>query len=263
MIKKKTLKKRKIISLILIIIFLGIFIFSGIKIINYLNDNKKNKDIQEITKESITINNNENIKLEEKYIVNFKLLKNQNLDTVAYLKVPGTNIDYIVVKGKDNSFYLNHNFKKDYNVSGWIFADYHNKFDGNDKNIVIYGHNTMDGSMFGTLKNTLQSDWQNNLENHKIILITENGFSLYQVFSTYTIEPEDYYINTIFSNDNQYINFLNKIKSRSNNNYNLEVNKDDHILTLSSCTANGTKRVVLHAKRIDNEIDDKYIIENN
>ena len=261
MIEKK-IKRKKIISSILIIIFLGIFIFSGIKIINYLNDNKKNKDIQEITKEAITINNNENITIEEKYIINFKLLKDQNPDTVAYLKVPGTNIDYIVVKGKDNSFYLNHNFKKDYNVSGWIFADYHNKFDGSDKNIVVYGHNTMDGSMFGTLKNTSTNDWQNNEDNYNIIFITENETSVYHVFSTYSIEPEEYYINTIFSNDNQYTNFLNKIKSRSNYNYNMSLNKDDKILTLSSCTANGTKRVVLHAKKINNdEINNKYIRE--
>ena len=261
MVKKKVLKRKKIISFILILIFLGVFIFSGIKIINYLNDNKKNKNIQKITNDAITINNDENIKLEEKYIVNFKLLKDQNPDSVAYLKVPGTNIDYIIVKGNDNKYYLNHNFNKEYNISGWIFADYHNKFDGNDKNIVIYGHNTMDGSMFGTLKNTLSKDWQNNSDNYKIILITEQGFSLYQVFSTYSIEPEEYYINTVFSNDNQYINFLNKVKSRTNNNYNIDLNKDDHILTLSSCISNGTKRVVLHAKRIDNATDDKYIVE--
>ena len=261
MIKKKVLKRKKIILYTLILIFLVIFIFSSIKIINYLNDNKKNKNIQKETNNAITINPDENVKIEEKYIVNFKLLKDQNPDVVAYLKVFGTNIDYIVVKGKDNKFYLNHSFNREYNISGWIFADYHNKFDGNDKNIVIYGHNTMDGSMFGTLKNTSTKDWQDIQENHKIILITEMGFSFYQVFSTYSIDPEEYYINTEFSNDNQYNNFLNKVKSRSNYNYNIDINKDDHILTLSSCTANGTKRVVLHAKKLDNEVDDKYIVE--
>ena len=103
------------------------------------------------------IKNDEEVKVE--YNVDFKGLKEKNSDTVAYLKVKGTSIDYVVLKGEDNEFYLKHNFNKEKNVSGWVFADFHNKFDGMDKNIVIYAHNTRDGSMFGTLKSVLNEDW--------------------------------------------------------------------------------------------------------
>ena len=84
-------------------------------------------------------------------------------------------------------------------------------------------------------------------------MITEKGQYKYQVFSTYSIKPEDYYINTIYNNDNEFNEFLNKIKSRSNYNYNIEVNSNDKVLTLSSCIGDGKKRVVLHAKLIENE----------
>ena len=74
------------------------------------------------------------------------------------------------MKANDNDYYLNHNFNKEYNVAGWIFADYHNIFDGSDKNIILYGHDTKDGSMFETLKYTLNKDWQENKDN-KIVTI--------------------------------------------------------------------------------------------
>ena len=105
--------------------------------------------------------------------------------------------------------------------------------------------------MFGTLKNVLTKEWFNDESNHIITLVTEESENLYQVFSTYTIEPEDYYITTNFNSDLEYQKFLTTIKSRSIYNYNIDVNTSDSILTLSTCTANGTKRVAVHAKKIN------------
>ena len=251
------MKKKKIIILLFMFIFLVLIIISSIKIINYYKDNIKTKKLEEKVQDAIKIikepiNDSEKIENEEEtYEVDFQSLKELNSNVVAYLKVLGTNIDYVVVKGKDNSYYLNHDLNNEYNVLGTIFADYRNQFDGNDKNIVVYGHNVKTGSMFGSLKNVLTEEWQNNLNNHNIVFITESEKSLYQVFSTYIIEPEDYYIETNFSNSEEYEAFLNKIKSRSNYNYSVEINGNDSILTLSSCTTGGKKRVVLHAKKID------------
>lgn len=107
--------------------------------------------------------------------------------------------------------------------------------------------------MFGTLKNVLNKEWYEKEENHRVVLVTENGTYYYKVFSTYSIIPEDYYINTIFNNDDEYHKFIDIIKSRSNYDYNVEVNTSDKILTLSSCIGDGKKRVVLHAKLIETE----------
>ncbi len=109
------------------------------------------------------------------------------------------------------------------------------------------------GSMFGTLGKVLDSDWQGNKENQIIILITESGTNIYQVFSTYMISPEDYYIKTDFDSLEEYSKFISELAFRSNYVYGVSVSGDDKILTLSTCNDRGDKRVVLHAKLIKNK----------
>ena len=248
--RKKVLNKKKVLVFCLFLIFVGLFVFSLFKILFYLRDNKSNRNIQKVVSEAVTVTPSSEIG--NLYSVNFKQLKEQNADAVAYLKVKNTNIDYVVVKGSDNEYYLNHNFNKDKNVSGWVFADYHNKFDGTDRNIIMYGHNTWDGSMFGSLKNILDDSWYQNEDNYKILLATEDGVYYYQVFSTYTIDVEDYYISTSFSSDLEFETFIKRLKFRSIYPYKVNVYGNDKILTLSTCNGDGRKRVVLHAKLIQN-----------
>ena len=243
---KKRLKPWVLIT-ITIICLIGI-IYSSYEIVLWKINVDENNKIKEKTNKSIKIKiDNADIK----YDIDFKSLKEKNPDTIAYIKVNNTNIDYVVVKGKNNSYYLKHNFDKKYNIAGWIFADYHNRFDETDKNIVIYGHDTKDGSMFDTLKNTLNKEWYENKDNRKIVLVTENNTYYYEVFSNYTIDVEDYYINTIFNSDEEFNKFVNKLKSRSIYDYNVDVDENSKILTLSSCMNNDKKRVVLHAKLLD------------
>ena len=239
-------KIKKAILIIMEIIFVLLFIFSVYRIIVWFNDNNENKNILDDALKNVKINKKKN-----EYEVDFDALKKQNTDTVAWLKVNGTKIEYPIVKTNNNAYYLNHNFEKNYNGGGWPFADYKNYFDGSDKNIVIYGHNMKDGSMFGTLKNTLKTDWQNEESNLIITLITEDGTFKYKVFSTYRIENEEYYIQTNFSDKENYISFLSTIKQRSNKYYNETLDENDQILTLSSCDSNNKYRIVLHAKKIN------------
>ena len=252
-LKRKYRKMLDILVLLFVLIFIGFAIFSIVNIINWKKDVADNDKIQENIEENITIIEPTEEIEKVKYSVDFKSLKETNKDAIAYIKVSGINIDYVVVKGKDNSYYLNHNFEKKWNSAGWIFADYHNKFDETDKNIIIFGHSMKNGSMFGTLKKILDKDWYENEENHEIVLVTEMGTYYYQVFSTYSIKPEDYYINTVFQNNDEFDEFVKKLKSRSVYDYKVDVSGEDKILTLSSCTAYGSKRVVLHAKLIKND----------
>ena len=227
-------------------------IYSVFKILNWKENVEDNQNIKEQIEDNNIIATDEDEE-DASYDIDFNSLKEQNTDTIAYLKVNGTCIDYIVVKGYNNSYYLNHNFNKEYNIAGWIFADYHNTFDNTDRNIIIYGHNMEDGSMFGTLQSILYKDWYGNTDNHKVILVTEQGQYEYKVFSTYSIEAEDYYINTQFYNNDEFNKFVNILKSRSIYDYGTEVSGEDKILTLSSCIGDGTMRVVLHAKLIESE----------
>ncbi len=250
--KPKKTVKQKLINLIYIIIlltFILLFIISVSNIIKWYLSNKENDKIKQEISKSITVNENEE-NVQDKYIVNFEELKEKNSDTVGWIKVNGTNIEYTVVQSNNNDYYLAHNFEKKYNSSGWIFADYKNKLDGTDKNLVIYGHNVRDDSMFGSLKNVIKEEWYNNPENYKIIFITENEKIIYEVFSVYQIKVEDYYIQTSFTNETEFTKFINTVKSRSVKDFNIETTSEDSILTLSTCANNNKYRVVLHAKKI-------------
>ena len=247
--QEKNKNEKKIIFLnILELIFLALMIFSGIKIFNWYKENKSNSMQLEKIAEYVTIDKKET--LEKKYKINFNALKEKNSDTVGWLKVENTDIEFPVVQTQNNDFYLNHSFDKNYNSAGWIFMDCNNKNYSEDKNVVIYGHNRRDGSMFGTLKNVLSEEWQKNNENLIFPFITENKDVKYEVFSIYKIEKEDYYITTNFKNDEEFLTFIKKIKSRSLKDFGVEVTSDDNILTLSTCADNNNFRVVLHAKKM-------------
>lgn len=242
---KKNNKKRKIIIKGIQIIFIIAIIYSGIKIFNWIKENNQNQEVLKEISESISIDEKN-----KQYKIDFETLKMTNNDIIAWIKVNGTNIEYPVVKSSNNEYYLTHSLDKSINTAGWVFADYRNKLDNNDKNIIIYGHNRRDGSMFGTLKNILTEEWYKNKENQKIIFITENGEFEYQVFSVYNIELEDYYIQTDFD-ENSYLNFINTIKNRSIYNFETEVTTQNSILTLSTCDDNNKYRVVLHAVKLE------------
>ena len=180
-------------------------IVTGIKIFVWTKENKKANDIIDDIKNTIYVD--ENIENKDKYNVNFEELKQTNSDTIAWIKINGTNIEYPIVKTTNNDYYMTHTFDKSYNSAGWVFMDYENRFNGTDNNMVVYAHNRRDGTLFGTLKNILTEEWQSNEENYIIPFITENEKSEYQVFSVYKIENEDYYITTNFRTDNEYQKF--------------------------------------------------------
>lgn len=220
------------------------------------NDKKETLDMLEVIDNNIDIkedeinsdiNDNETI---ETIDLDLNNLKNINSDTVAYLKVESTNINYPVVKSNDNEYYLNHSFNKNKNQEGWIFLDYRNNINNLDNNTIIYGHNRLTGTMFGTLKNLLNKSYQEST-NHYIYFNTENNNYVFEVFSTYITSNESYYLKTTFKDDNEYLKFLNTLKSRSTYNFNIELNSDDKIITLSTCSGSND-RMVVHGKLIYN-----------
>lgn len=95
---------------------------------------------------------------EETVTVDFAALQAINPDIVAWLRIPGV-LEYPVVRGEDNSYYLNHTVQKTYNIAGSIFLDYRNERDFSDRKNIIYGHNMKDGSMFHVLRNYQDIDF--------------------------------------------------------------------------------------------------------
>ena len=178
----------------------------------------------------------------------FDKLKEINTDIVGFIEVDNTNISYPVVKSSDNSYYLNHSYKKEKNNIGSIFLDYRNDLDNLSKNNIIYGHGRLDNTMFGSLNNLLDSSNLDSKESYYITLSTPKSIMTFKIFSVYTIPKEGYYIKTYFSSNKYFKEFLETIMKRSIYNFNTDVNTNDKILTLSTCKDNFGKRVVVHAK---------------
>ena len=244
--KKKNMKKSILFIRFIQLILIVCMVWSMIHIIKCFNENKKNSKIKSEIDKSIVIDNGTD------YKVDFEKLASFNSDVVGWIKVNNTNIEYPIVQTSNNDYYLNHSFDESTNSAGWIFADCKNKFDGTDKNIVIYGHNRKDQSMFGSLNKVLNKEWYENEDNKRIILKTRQGENIYEVFSAYQIPNEEYYIQTSFKSNEEFKEFISIIKSRSVYNFQVEVDENSKILTLSTCGASNKYRVAVHAKLIEN-----------
>ncbi len=247
-IKKRKLKIKNIILVILIMIFISV----SFQITHFLLDLRENKKKQKkLIAEVIEVIQEKEDK-EEQFKVDFDKLKTINPETIGWIRYNQNKIDYPIVKTKNNSYYLKHAFDKSYNQAGAIFMDYRNiSFD--DQNVILFGHSMLDGTMFGSLSDVFQNGYFDKEENHYILIQNEENENLvYQIFSYYIIEKEEYYITPSFYNQNEFEIFIDTIKKRSIHNFDVEVSKDDKILTLSTChgTGNTTKRKVIHAKRI-------------
>lgn len=244
------MKKSKVVIVIIDIILISIILFCTYKIGIWLYDNYKSSQVKKEYKDIQEKIDNSNINKIKKNEINISELKLKNKDTVGWLKVNNTKISYPIVKTTDNEYYLNRSFDKTINSAGWPFMDYKNRLDGEDKNIVIYGHNRKNKDMFGTLDKTLKEDWYTNKDNQEIVFITENEIQKYQVYSVYEVLNEDYYIRTDFT-DEEYKTFLDTVSRRSYYNFNVDIDSSKPTLTLSTCSGNDKYRTVLHAIKKD------------
>lgn len=181
--------------------------------------------------------------------VNFDDLKNINPDTAGWIKVEGTKINYPFVKASDNEYYLKHSFDKSSNKKGWVFLDYRNDINNIGKNTILYAHGLVNNEMFGSLRRVVKSNWYKNKNNYVLSVVTPHETLKWLVFSTYTIEPESYYITTNFESNEEFDEFVNLIKQRSVYDYGVDVTSSDKLLTVSSCY-DDKKRMVLHSKLI-------------
>lgn len=230
--------------MILIILFSIMFFIS---FFYYLKIDREIKSEQIIKNKLINIAVEPKITDDENKYINFKELKKINNDIVAWIEIEGTNVNYPIVQGKDNSFYLNHNFERKYNSLGSIFMDYSAVYDFSDKNTFIYGHNTKNGSMFGDLKKYKDEVF---FKEHPFFFIyTDKTIYKVLIFSVYVDDANsDSYIYK-FANVDDYNSYLNKVKEKSIYKINLgdEITLDK-IITLYTCAGGEDKnsRLYLH-----------------
>ena len=233
-------------------------------ITEYLDDKISNIPEEEPTPDIKDNNQNENKTPEEPSIPNedttpkdnrnpiIVALKELNDETVGWLNVPGTNVDYPVVKAKDNAYYLRHNFKKEKDYNGWVFMNYLNSAEMLDKNTIIFAHNRYYSNiMFGTLNKVGKKTWYQNIKDNLITYSDINKEMKWEVFAAYTVPVTDDYLETNFSTDEDFNNFIKMIRSRSVISSDLEIKSTDKILTLSTCADINTRFVVHAVLRTD------------
>jgi len=191
----------------------------------------------------------------EKLRATLRSYKERNEDVYGYISIPAVGIEYIMVQGEDNDFYLDNNWLGEYLVIGSIFVDYRcDEMIMRNFNTVIYGHNitTNGGSMFNGV--TKFSDPEI-FDEALIYIYTMDGVYIYKPFSFYDTKASSGYIRTGFTSKDDFVSFSAEMKDRSRHSSDLVVGKEDRIITLSTCTSmssiSGDSRYALHAVLVE------------
>ena len=153
--------KRKKIYGIFMLVAIAVFLFAGGRILQiYLNYQESQKvyeqmegftqkiEDQDLSPEAVPGETPEEVAEQGVLQVDFNKLEEINPDVIAWIEIPGLEISYPVVQGRDNDYYLHHLITGENHKSGSIFMDFQNQEDLSDRNTIIYGHNMKDGSMF-------------------------------------------------------------------------------------------------------------------
>ena len=160
----------------------------------------------------------------------------QNPDFVAWLRIPGTNVDYPVVQTDNPDYYLNHTFSGKSSVVGTLFSLADADYAAPGRNIAIYGHHLRSSGekMFTSLMRYKNPDFYE--DNKTVMLDSLYRHREYTIFAVMNMKVGDWEPSrTTFSGDAAFMAFVNRAKSESLYDTGVEVGADDHILTLITC----------------------------
>ena len=165
--------------------------------------------------------------------VDFTALQQTNADIVGWLYSPGTAINYPVVQGSDNAYYLTHSFEMNDNKCGCLFVDAENTKDYEDRNTIIHGHHMKNGSMFASL---LQYQKQSYYNQHPVIFLLTPGEN-YEIdlFAGFTTSAVSSVYQKNFTSDENFRQLYYECMRRTTFNTNVDVTESSRIITLSTC----------------------------
>lgn len=185
--------------------------------------------------------------------------KEQNGDTIGYISVPGTGIEYPVVRGNDNEYYLSHNILGDESKYGAIFMDFRNADKNQQKHIIIYGHDMKNGTMFHGLLNFKQKSFFS--ENRIISFKWGETETMWEIYLACTIPTVDghmiNYTETRFNDNAAFEEYMADMVAyartapSSTLSDNTTVSQADQVLTLTTCTyEEDGSRFIIQARRV-------------
>jgi len=185
--------------------------------------------------------------LEELSVLDLSALQEVNGEVLGWIRIPDTAIDYPLLQGEDNTYYLYHTWDHQNSSVGSIFLEHLNSPDFTDYNTIIYGHNMNDGAMFAELKSFSEEEYW---KAHPYIYIAANEeVYRYEIFSCYRAGLQDPTYGLSFNQETTKEKFLAHAMEKSVIQTGIEPPKTDRILTLSTCFGDGSNtRWVVHAR---------------
>ena len=172
-----------------------------------------------------------------------------NDDIVGYVKIEGTEIDYMVMQSDDNDFYLDRDVYGQVTAAGSVFMDYESDAASLGRNTILYAHNMRNGTMFHNLR--YYQDRRFFDANRYVHLTTLHDQTVWEIFAFYTTTIDFEYIQVYFPDDNSFLELIDEITARSVHNSGIEVGRDDLMLTMSTCSgATRDSRFVVHARLV-------------
>lgn len=185
--------------------------------------------------------------MEELKKLDLDALQAVNPQVIGWIRIPDSPIDYPILQGQDNDYYLNHTWDGKQNAVGSIFLEHRNNPDLTDFNTILYGHNMNDGSMFAAIRR-YNTQWY--WERHPYVyLVTEQGVFRYEVFSAYESSTEGTAYGLSFHQSETKATFLSTAIRLSAADQGIRPELTDRVLTLSTCSGLGySSRWVVHAR---------------
>jgi len=180
--------------------------------------------------------------------IDLEALRAVNEDVRGWIAIPGTELSYPLMQGRDNQYYLSHNWKKELQGGGSVYLESTNSGDLSDFHTLVYAHRMRNGSMFGTLKYYQEEDfWR---EHPSIYVAVDRGVYRYDIFSVREASVKGIVFRLDIEESRLEEEFIQSCIENSVINAGLEPGADDQILTLSTCTEAGhANRWVVHAVR--------------
>ena len=251
----KNKSNKKIVFLISILVISIIIIFIKVR-----NTNTSNNEVyKELANDNSHVGIDVPVETKPERVVKLEELQKENSNIVAWLQIEDTNINYPVLQGKDNSYYMTHNYKKEYTIDGSLFLDKDYDWVLPSTNLLIYGHNNRgSNTMFADLMKYKNEDFYNT---HKTIRLTTNGedaeYEIISVFLSrvYYKSEKDvfryyYFINA--ENEQEFNEYIQNSKAASLYNIEATAKYGDQLLTLSTCEySQEDGRLAVVAKKIN------------
>jgi len=155
-------------------------------------------------------------------------------DAIGWIYQPDTYIDYGIVEGKDNDYYLHRFYDGSYSAGGSLFADCNGARDFSDENTIIYGHHMNDGTKFASIMGYREAGYY---EKHPVMYISTPTMNYrVEIFSAYLTDADSDTYTFRFDSTQDYAAWLQRMLEQSDIKTDVKLTTNDRVVTLSTCS---------------------------